>query len=67
MKRLHEKKHGQNQALEHVDLSHFTDPVQYEWFNELRSALSPYWSARAEHTNKKALFFNEKDERSHAA
>jgi hypothetical protein len=67
MKRLHEKKHGQSQEFEHVDLSQLNDPVQNEWFNELRSALSPYWSARAEHTNKKALYFNEKDERPHAA
>ena len=63
MKRSAYKKH----EVETEGLSHFADPIQLHWFSELREALSPYWSARAEHSSKKPLEINVKEEHSDAA
>ena len=52
---------------EHEGMSHYADPAQLVWFDELREALSPYWSARAEHLNRKPSIISDKSERPHAA
>jgi len=63
MKRPTSKKHYED--LE--GLTHFADPIQLRWFSELRDALSPYWSARAEHSHKKHVAEEVKVEHSDAA
>jgi hypothetical protein len=41
MKRPSDKKNKESFEL------HFPEPLQSVWLNEIRSALSPYWSSRA--------------------